>query len=321
MLCCPRWEDKQHSTWQLKLKKTGLWKKHGVKMIGVDVDAIELAEDRELFRQHVIKLGMTVAPSRIANSFFGRNGGCPGNWFSTGDKTQLYVGRNRRRICTQKEEFDEALRRGLDASPTHEVLVEKSSTGLEGIWVGTAQGQKRQCNHHLYGRNLDPMGIHTGDSITVAPAMTLSDRAYQEMRIRPSNSCVRWAILEDVMFNLHLTRQRKRIDRSGNQSKRFQDHLHWPKATGYPIAKIAAKLAIGYNLDELNNQITKTTSAFFWTHPWLCDCKDAEVEFRKFHGADPTLGFKWNRWEKWPSEEVFWRPQKRVKALKTTEQD
>ena len=113
---------------------------------------------------------------------FGRNGGCSGNWFSIGDKTQLYVGRNRRRICTQKEEFDEALRRGLDASPTHEVLVEKAVLGWKEFELELLRDRNDNVTIICTVENLDPMGIHTGDSITVAPAMTLSDRAYQEMR-------------------------------------------------------------------------------------------------------------------------------------------
>ncbi|MFN8320561.1 MAG: carbamoyl-phosphate synthase large subunit [Saprospiraceae bacterium] len=277
----------------IEAEKTGLWKKHGVKMIGVDVDAIELAEDRELFRQHVIKLGMTVAPSRIANSFLEGMEAAQEIGFPLVIRPSFTLGGTGGGFVHKKEEFDEALRRGLDASPTHEVLVEKAVLGWKEFELELLRDRNDNVTIICTVENLDPMGIHTGDSITVAPAMTLSDRAYQEMRdqaIKLMRSMGNFAGGCNVQFALNPATEElivveinPRVSRSSALAS---------KATGYPIAKIAAKLAIGYNLDELNNQITKTTSAFFEPTLDYVIVKMPRWNFEKFHGADPTLGLQ-----------------------------
>ena len=277
----------------IEAEKTGLWKKHGVKMIGVDVDAIELAEDRELFRQHVIKLGMTVAPSRIANSFLEGMEAAQEIGFPLVIRPSFTLGGTGGGFVHKKEEFDEALRRGLDASPTHEVLVEKAVLGWKEFELELLRDKNDNVTIICTVENLDPMGIHTGDSITVAPAMTLSDRAYQEMRdqaIKLMRSMGNFAGGCNVQFALNPATEElivveinPRVSRSSALAS---------KATGYPIAKIAAKLAIGYNLDELNNQITKTTSAFFEPTLDYVIVKMPRWNFEKFHGADPTLGLQ-----------------------------
>ncbi len=277
----------------IEAEKTGLWKKHGVRMIGVDVDAIELAEDRELFRQHVIKLGMTVAPSRIANSFLEGMEAAQEIGFPLVIRPSFTLGGTGGGFVHKKEEFDEALRRGLDASPTHEVLVEKAVLGWKEFELELLRDRNDNVTIICTVENLDPMGIHTGDSITVAPAMTLSDRAYQEMRdqaIKLMRSMGNFAGGCNVQFALNPATEElivveinPRVSRSSALAS---------KATGYPIAKIAAKLAIGYNLDELNNQITKTTSAFFEPTLDYVIVKMPRWNFEKFHGADPTLGLQ-----------------------------
>jgi carbamoyl-phosphate synthase large subunit len=277
----------------IEAEKTGLWKKHGVKMIGVDVEAIELAEDRELFRQHVIKLGMTVAPSRIANSFLEGMEAAQEIGYPLVIRPSFTLGGTGGGFVHKKEEFDEALRRGLDASPTHEVLVEKAVLGWKEFELELLRDKNDNVTIICTVENLDPMGIHTGDSITVAPAMTLSDRAYQEMRdqaIKLMRSMGNFAGGCNVQFALNPATEElivveinPRVSRSSALAS---------KATGYPIAKIAAKLAIGYNLDELNNQITKTTSAFFEPTLDYVIVKMPRWNFEKFHGADPTLGLQ-----------------------------
>lgn len=277
----------------IEAEKTGLWKKHGVKMIGVDVEAIELAEDRELFRQHVIKLGMTVAPSRIANSFLEGMEAAQEIGYPLVIRPSFTLGGTGGGFVHKKEEFDEALRRGLDASPSHEVLVEKAVLGWKEFELELLRDKNDNVTIICTVENLDPMGIHTGDSITVAPAMTLSDRAYQEMRdqaIKLMRSMGNFAGGCNVQFALNPATEElivveinPRVSRSSALAS---------KATGYPIAKIAAKLAIGYNLDELNNQITKTTSAFFEPTLDYVIVKMPRWNFEKFHGADPTLGLQ-----------------------------
>lgn len=277
----------------IEAEKTGLWKKHGVKMIGVDVEAIELAEDRELFRQHVIKLGMTVAPSRIANSFLEGMEAAQEIGFPLVIRPSFTLGGTGGGFVHKKEEFDEALRRGLDASPTHEVLVEKAVLGWKEFELELLRDRNDNVTIICTVENLDPMGIHTGDSITVAPAMTLSDRAYQAMRdqaIHLMRSMGNFAGGCNVQFALNPATEElivveinPRVSRSSALAS---------KATGYPIAKIAAKLAIGYTLDELSNQITKTTSAFFEPTLDYVIVKMPRWNFEKFHGADPTLGLQ-----------------------------
>src|SRR5690606_26999123 len=191
------------------------------------------------------------------------------------------------------EEFDEALRRGLNASPTHEVLVEKAVLGWKEFELELLRDKNDNVVIICTVENLDPMGVHTGDSITVAPAMTLSDRAYQAMRdmaIKMMRSLGNFSGGCNVQFALNPANEEiiaieinPRVSRSSALAS---------KATGYPIAKIAAKLAIGYSLDELKNQITKNTSAYFEPTLDYVIVKMPRWNFEKFHGANRSLGLQ-----------------------------
>jgi carbamoyl-phosphate synthase large subunit len=273
--------------------KLGIWDKYNVRLIGVDLEAIELAENREDFKQHVIKLGQKVAPSFIANSFLEGKEAAQKIGFPLVIRPSYTLGGTGGGFVMNKEEFDEALRRGLNASPTHEVLVEKAVLG----WKEFELELLRDANDNVViictVENLDPMGIHTGDSITVAPAMTLSDKAYQQMRndaIQLMRSMGNFAGGCNIQYSQNPETEElicieinPRVSRSSALSS---------KATGYPIAKIAAKLAIGYNLDELKNQITKTTSAYFEPTLDYVIVKMPRWNFEKFHGSDPVLGLQ-----------------------------
>ena len=277
----------------LEADKMGLWEKYNVRMIGVDVAAIELAEDREKFRQHVIKHNMAVAPSYNANSFLEGKDAAQKIGFPLVIRPSFTLGGSGGGFVMKKEELDEALRRGLDASPTHEVLVEKAVVGWKEFELELLRDQNDNVVIICTVENFDPMGIHTGDSITVAPAMTLSDTAFQRMRDQAillmrsmgnfAGGCNVQFALNPVNEDLIVVEINPRVSRSSALAS---------KATGYPIAKIAAKLAIGYNLDELKNQITKTTSAFFEPTLDYVIVKMPRWNFEKFHGADNTLGLQ-----------------------------
>lgn len=273
--------------------KQGLWDEFGVRLIGVDLEAIELAENREAFREHVIKLGQKVAPSHIANSFLEGKEAAQKIGFPLVIRPSYTLGGFGGGFVMKEEDFDDFLRRGLDASPTHEVLVEKAVLG----WKEYELELLRDANDNVViictVENLDPMGIHTGDSITVAPAMTLSDTAYQTMRndaIQLMRSMGNFAGGCNIQFSQNPETEElicieinPRVSRSSALAS---------KATGYPIAKIAAKLALGYNLNELKNQITKTTSAFFEPTLDYVIVKMPRWNFEKFKGADTTLGLQ-----------------------------
>ena len=273
--------------------KQGLWKKHNTKLIGVDLDAIELAENREEFKRHVISLGLYVADSFIANSFLEGKEAAQKIGFPLVIRPSYTLGGTGGGFVMKEEEFDEALKRGLDASPTHEVLVEKAVLGWKEFELELLRDSNNNVVIICTVENLDPMGIHTGDSITVAPAMTLSDTAYQQMRneaIILMRSMGNFAGGCNVQFALDPKTEKlicieinPRVSRSSALAS---------KATGYPIAKIAAKLAIGYNLDELKNQITKTTSAYFEPTLDYVIVKMPRWNFDKFQGADTTLGLQ-----------------------------
>jgi len=277
----------------IEADKQGLWEKYGVKLIGVDIDAIDLAENRERFKEHVISIGMDHAPSQIANSFLEGKEAAQAIGFPLVIRPSFTLGGTGGGFVMKEEEFDAALRRGLDASPTHEVMIDKAVLG----WKEYELELLRDANNNVViictVENMDPMGIHTGDSITVAPAMTLSDTAYQKMRndaIKLMRSMGSFAGGCNVQFAINPETEEiicieinPRVSRSSALAS---------KATGYPIAKIAAKLAIGYNLDELNNQITKTTSAFFEPTLDYVIVKMPRWNFEKFNGADTELGLQ-----------------------------
>ncbi len=277
----------------IEAEKQGVWERHGVRMIGVDVAAIELCEDREQFKQLMKRIGMQVAPSFIANSYLEGFEAAQKIGFPLVIRPSFTLGGTGGGFVHKESEFGEALKRGLDASPTHEVLVEKAVFGWKEFELELLRDGNDNVVIICTVENLDPMGIHTGDSITVAPAMTLSDTAFQQMRsdaIRMMRSLGNFAGGCNVQFALNPETEEliaveinPRVSRSSALAS---------KATGYPIAKIAAKLSIGYNLNELKNQITKTTSAFFEPSLDYVIVKMPRWNFDKFPGADDTLGLQ-----------------------------
>jgi len=271
----------------------GIWEKYNCRLIGVDVAAIDTAEDREQFRQLMVKIGIAVAPSRVANSFLEGKEFAQEIGYPLVIRPSFTLGGSGGGFVHDKSELDEALQRGLQASPIHEVLVEKAVLGWKEYELELLRDKNDNVVIICTVENLDPMGIHTGDSITVAPAMTLSDTAFQDMRnqaILMMRSLGNFAGGCNVQFaqnpeteELIAVEINPRVSRSSALAS---------KATGYPIAKIAAKLAIGYSLDELKNQITQTTSAYFEPALDYVIVKVPRWNFDKFKGANDTLGLQ-----------------------------
>lgn len=274
-------------------EELGIWESHNVRLIGVDIKAIEKAEDREMFRQWMIEIGVPVAPAKTANSLlegkeFAQEIGLP-----IVIRPSYTLGGTGGGFVMNKEDLDTSLDRGLKASPIHEVLVEKAVLGWKEFELELLRDAKDNVVIICSVENFDPMGIHTGDSITVAPAMTLSDTAMQLMRntaIKMMRDLGNFAGGCNIQFSLNPETEEiiaieinPRVSRSSALAS---------KATGYPIAKIAAKLAIGYTLDELENQITKTTSAYFEPALDYVIVKVPRWNFDKFKGADDTLGLQ-----------------------------
>ncbi len=274
-------------------EEKGVWQKYGVRVIGVDVAAIEKTENREEFRQLMVDIGVGVAPSKIANSFLEGKEAAQEIGFPLVIRPSYTLGGTGGGFVHKKEEFDAALSRGLQASPTHEVLVEQAVLGWKEYELELLRDNKDNVIIICSIENFDPMGIHTGDSITVAPAMTLSDRCYQDMRnqaIKMMRAIGNFAGGCNVQFSVNPADEaiiaieiNPRVSRSSALAS---------KATGYPIAKIAAKLAIGYNLDEIENQITKTTSAYFEPTLDYVIVKVPRWNFDKFKGANRELGLQ-----------------------------
>jgi len=274
-------------------EELGLWKQYNVRLIGVDIKAIDKAEDREKFRQWMIELGVTVAQAKTANSFLEGKEFAQEIGFPLVIRPSFTLGGTGGGFVHGKEDLDEALNRGLQASPIHEVLVEKAVLGWKEFELELLRDAADNVCIICTVENFDPMGVHTGDSITVAPAMTLSDTAMQLMRntaIRMMRDLGNFAGGCNVQFALNPDTEEiiaieinPRVSRSSALAS---------KATGYPIAKIAAKLAIGYRLDELENQITKTTSAYFEPALDYVIVKIPRWNFDKFKGANDTLGLQ-----------------------------
>jgi len=274
-------------------EERGVWEKYGVRVVGVDVDAIEKTENRESFRQLMVDIGVGVAESKIANSFLEGKEAAQLIGFPLVIRPSYTLGGSGGGFVHRKEEFDAALKRGLEASPTHEVLVEKAVLGWKEYELELLRDSNDNVIIICSIENFDPMGIHTGDSITVAPAMTLSDRCYQDMRnqaIKMMRAIGNFAGGCNVQFSVNPANDEiiaieinPRVSRSSALAS---------KATGYPIAKIAAKLAIGYNLDEIENQITKTTSAYFEPTLDYVIVKIPRWNFDKFKGANKELGLQ-----------------------------
>ncbi|MEJ2882448.1 carbamoyl-phosphate synthase large subunit [Pedobacter sp. GR22-6] len=277
----------------IEASERGIWDKYDVKVIGVDVAAIEKTENREAFRQLMVDIGVGVATSKIANSFLEGKEAAQEIGYPLVIRPSYTLGGFGGGFVHKKEEFDQALKRGLEASPTHEVLVEQAVLGWKEYELELLRDSNDNVIIICSIENFDPMGIHTGDSITVAPAMTLSDRCYQDMRnqaIKMMRAIGNFAGGCNVQFSVNPDNDEiiaieinPRVSRSSALAS---------KATGYPIAKIAAKLAIGYNLDELENQITKTTSAYFEPTLDYVIVKVPRWNFDKFKGANTELGLQ-----------------------------
>src|SRR5437764_1213903 len=271
----------------------GIWEKYSVRLIGVDVAAIDTAENREQFRQLMMKIGIKVAPSKVANSFLEGKEFAKQIGFPLVIRPSFTLGGTGGGFVHSKNELDEALQRGLQASPIHEVLVEKAVLGWKEYELELLRDKNDNVVIICTVENMDPMGIHTGDSITIAPAMTLSDRAFQEMRDQAifmmrslgnfTGGCNVQFAMNPETEELIAVEINPRVSRSSALAS---------KATGYPIAKIAAKLALGYYLDELQNPIIKTTSAYFEPALDYVIVKIPRWNFDKFKGANDTLGLQ-----------------------------
>ena len=274
-------------------EELGIWEKYNVRLIGVDIKAIDKAEDREKFRQWMIALGVPVATAKTANSFLEGKEFAQEIGFPLVIRPSFTLGGTGGGFVMSKEYLDEALNRGLSASPIHEVLVEEAVLGWKEFELELLRDSKDNVAIICTVENFDPMGVHTGDSITVAPAMTLSDTAFQLMRntaIMMMRDLGNFAGGCNVQFALNPETEEiiaieinPRVSRSSALAS---------KATGYPIAKIAAKLALGFSLDELKNQITKTTSAYFEPALDYVIVKVPRWNFDKFKGANDTLGLQ-----------------------------
>jgi carbamoyl-phosphate synthase large subunit len=278
----------------IEADKDGLWEEHGVKIIGVDIDAINITENREEFKQLMGRINVPVAPAETATSYLKGKEIAQKFGFPLCIRPSFTLGGSGATFVFNADEFDASLSRGLEASPIHEVLIDKALLG----WKEYELELLRDANDNVIIicsiENMDPMGIHTGDSITVAPAMTLSDTTYQKMRDMAihmmrsigtfAGGCnVQFAVSPDEKEDIIAIEINPRVSRSSALAS---------KATGYPIAKIAAKLAIGYNLTELDNQITQSTSAYFEPTLDYVIVKIPRWNFDKFEGADRRLGLQ-----------------------------
>jgi carbamoyl-phosphate synthase large subunit len=278
----------------LEADEKGIWKDFGVKLIGVDVNAINITEDREQFKQLLKKIGVPSAPAEICTSFLRGKEIAQEFGFPLVIRPSFTLGGTGAAIVYKKEDFNELLTRGLEASPIHEVLIDKALMGWKEYELELLRDKNDNVVIICTIENMDPMGIHTGDSITVAPAMTLSDTTFQKMRdyailmMRSignfAGGCnVQFAVSPDDKEDIVAIEINPRVSRSSALAS---------KATGYPIAKVASKLALGYNLDELPNQITKLTSALFEPTLDYVIVKIPRWNFDKFEGADRTLGLQ-----------------------------
>jgi carbamoyl-phosphate synthase large subunit len=272
----------------------GIWKDFDVKLIGVDIAAINVTEDREQFRELMLKIGVPMAPQATATSFLKGKEIAQEFGFPLVIRSSYTLGGAGASIVYKEEDFDNLLSYGLEASPIHEVMIDKAMMGWKEYELELLRDKNDNVVIICSIENMDPMGIHTGDSITVAPAMTLSDKTYQKMRDMAihmmrsigdfEGGCnVQFAVSPDEKEDIIAIEINPRVSRSSALAS---------KATGYPIAKVATKLAIGYSLDELQNGITKSTSALFEPTLDYVIVKIPRWNFDKFEGSDRTLGLQ-----------------------------
>ena len=278
----------------IEADEKGIWQEYNVEIIGVDIDAFNITEDRKKFKKLLKKISIPAAPAKTATSFLQGKEIAQEFGFPIVIRPSFTLGGSGASIVYRPEDFDELLTRGLEASPIHEVLIDKALIGWKEYELELLRDKNDNVVIICTIENMDPMGIHTGDSITVAPAMTLSDSTYQRMRdmaIKMMRSIgdfaggcnVQFAISPDENEDIIAIEINPRVSRSSALAS---------KASGYPIAKIASKLAVGYNLDELNNQITKLTSAFFEPTLDYVIVKIPRWNFDKFEGSERTLGLQ-----------------------------
>ncbi|MBF6607906.1 MAG: carbamoyl-phosphate synthase large subunit [Flavobacterium sp.] len=278
----------------LEADEKGIWEDFNVRLIGVDINAINITEDREQFKQLLQRIDVPTAPAMTATSFLKGKEIAQEFGFPLVIRPSFTLGGTGAAFVHKKEDFDELLTRGLEASPIHEVLIDKALLGWKEYELELLRDKNDNVVIICSIENMDPMGIHTGDSITVAPAMTLSDKTFQKMRDMAilmmrsignfAGGCnVQFAVSPDEKEDIVAIEINPRVSRSSALAS---------KATGYPIAKIASKLALGYHLDELQNQITKSTSALFEPTLDYVIVKIPRWNFDKFEGADRTLGLQ-----------------------------
>jgi carbamoyl-phosphate synthase large subunit len=277
----------------IECENSGIWDRYGVRMIGVDINAIETTENREKFRLKMGELGVNVCKGKTATSFLQGKEIAQDIGFPLVIRPSYTLGGTGGGFVNSPDLFEKALNHGLHASPIHEVLIEQSILGWKEYELELLRDNLGNVIIICSVENFDPMGVHTGDSITVAPAMTLPDTVYQEMRdlaIKMMNGIGQFAGGCNIQFAVNPENDQiigieinPRVSRSSALAS---------KATGYPIAKIAAKLAIGYNLNELKNQITKTTSAYFEPALDYVIVKIPRWNFDKFKGSDRHLGLQ-----------------------------
>ena len=278
----------------IEADEKGIWKDFGVEIIGVDIDAINITEDREKFRELMLEIGIPMAPQATATSFLKGKEIAQEFGFPLVIRASFTLGGDGASIVYKEEDFDELLTRGLEISPIHEVMIDKALIGWKEYELELLRDSNDNVVIICSIENMDPMGIHTGDSITVAPSMTLSDKTYQRMRDMAihmmrsigdfAGGCnVQFAVSPDEKEDIIAIEINPRVSRSSALAS---------KATGYPIAKIAAKLALGYHLDELSNQITKSTSALFEPTLDYVIVKIPRWNFDKFEGSDRELGLQ-----------------------------
>ena len=278
----------------IEAAEKGIWEDFDIKIIGVDIDAIQITEDRERFRELMLDIGIDMAPQATATSYLKGQEIAQEFGFPLVIRASYTLGGAGASFVHKAEDFDELLTRGLEISPIHEVMIDKALIGWKEYELELLRDKNDNVVIICTIENMDPMGIHTGDSITVAPAMTLSDKTFQRMRDMAihmmrsigdfAGGCnVQFAVSPDEKEDIIAIEINPRVSRSSALAS---------KATGYPIAKIAAKLAIGYSLDELENQITKSTSALFEPTLDYVIVKIPRWNFDKFEGSDRTLGLQ-----------------------------
>ena len=277
----------------MECDKLGVWKEHKVRMIGVDTEAIDITENRERFRKLMESIGIPMAPSKTVTSFLEGKKVAQEFGFPLVIRASYTLGGTGAAFVHRPEDFDRLLKHGLQVSPIHEVLIDKALLGWKEFELELLRDKDDNVTIICSIENFDPMGVHTGDSITVAPAMTLSDRTYQKMRTMAikmmrsigdfAGGCnVQFAVSPDEAEDIYAVEINPRVSRSSALAS---------KATGYPIAKIASKLAIGYRLDELENPITGTSAYFEPTLDYVI-VKVPRWNFDKFEGSDRRLGLQ-----------------------------